>query len=508
MNSKIFSSGEHAASEISIEDDILSSRDGWKFPGRGSSIYILVSIIALVPCFWHRHIEAGDLASHTYNAWLAQVIHRGEAPGLSIVPQVHNVLADLALVEVARVLGLMAAEKIVVAISILTFIWGSFRFISIATGRAPWPVFPAILMIAYGWTFEMGFLNYFLSVGLAFWAVSFFLRGKKLDLIFGIALSGLAITAHLMGAAWLAGIAIYLWLARRLGRGRWAVLFVVLLTITGIHFHIAHKFRVSDPVSWRIFYFLGFDQCVLFSRSYRLIALITFLLALFITIRGGLRERKSKQFLREIQLPLELYFITLFATSMLWSGIQIPSYATGFTYVSARLTLFSAILGLCVVGCVEPRKWHLVAFSICMVVFFGMLYSDTARLSGMEDHAESLVSQLPRGSRVIQTIFLPPGSRIGAGHLLDRAVIGRAFSYANYEPASQQFRIRAAPGSPIVTASSESSEQLQHGTYTVRAEDLPLFQIYQCDERDITKLCMRALHAGEVNGRLGYHPKY
>jgi hypothetical protein len=40
-------------------------------------------------------IEASDLASHTYNAWLAQLIVRGQAPGLYVVSQATNVLSEL-----------------------------------------------------------------------------------------------------------------------------------------------------------------------------------------------------------------------------------------------------------------------------------------------------------------------------------------------------------------------------------------------------------------------------
>jgi len=35
---------------------------------------------------------------------------------------------------------------------------------------------------------------------------------------------------------------------------------------------------------------------------------------------------------------------------------------------------------------------------------------------------------------------------------------------------------------------------------------LPMAQIYQCDEHDLTRLCVRQLVAGEANGRIGYHP--
>jgi len=43
---------------------------------------LLVSAVILIPCFWQRHIQAGDLASHVYNAWLAQLVGQGNAPGV------------------------------------------------------------------------------------------------------------------------------------------------------------------------------------------------------------------------------------------------------------------------------------------------------------------------------------------------------------------------------------------------------------------------------------------
>jgi hypothetical protein len=40
----------------------------------------------------------------------------------------------------------------------------------------------------------------------------------------------------------------------------------------------------------------------------------------------------------------------------------------------------------------------------------------------------------------------------------------------------------------------------------VQPEDLPMAEIYQCDDHDLTQLCIRQLSAGEANGRIGYHP--
>src|SRR5580658_792603 len=73
---------------------------------------LAISAAVLTPCFWHRHIEAGDLASHTYNAWLAQLIAHGQAPGLWLARQWNNVLFDITLSGLGNLFGLRVAERI------------------------------------------------------------------------------------------------------------------------------------------------------------------------------------------------------------------------------------------------------------------------------------------------------------------------------------------------------------------------------------------------------------
>ena len=55
---------------------------------------LALSALVLIPCFWHPWIEAGDLGSHVYNAWLANLAERGQAPGVFVVRQWSNVLFD------------------------------------------------------------------------------------------------------------------------------------------------------------------------------------------------------------------------------------------------------------------------------------------------------------------------------------------------------------------------------------------------------------------------------
>src|SRR5580700_1583315 len=109
----------------------------------------IISVLLLVPCFWHKRIEAGDLPSHTYNAWLAQLIERGQAPGLYIESRWNNVPVDFALAKLGALTGFVVAERILVVISVLIFFWGAFALASAANRRPAWFLVPAIAMITY-----------------------------------------------------------------------------------------------------------------------------------------------------------------------------------------------------------------------------------------------------------------------------------------------------------------------------------------------------------------------
>src|SRR5215469_16408994 len=160
---------------------------------------LALSALLLVPCFWHRHIQAGDLGSHIYNAWLAQLVERREVTGLSVVRQWNNVLFDLLVLRAADLFGFLAAERIAVSLAVLIFFWGSFCFITSVSARPPWMVTPFLYVLAYGYAFHMGFMNYYLSVGLAFLALAAAWRNGPGNWLCGVALVVLALLAHLLG---------------------------------------------------------------------------------------------------------------------------------------------------------------------------------------------------------------------------------------------------------------------------------------------------------------------
>ena len=108
---------------------------------------LLLSGLLAVPCFWHRRIEAGDLSSHVYNAWLAQLIEKGQAPGLYLVSRWNNVLFDFMLLHLGKAFGYSITEKIAVYACVLIFFWGVFSFVSAVTGRPPWFLAPCVAML-------------------------------------------------------------------------------------------------------------------------------------------------------------------------------------------------------------------------------------------------------------------------------------------------------------------------------------------------------------------------
>jgi hypothetical protein len=482
---------------------------GWQFVREKKWIILAISIAMIAPCLWHRRIEAGDLASHVYNAWLAQLIEKGHAPGLYLVRQWNNVLFDWTLLHAANIVGFAAAEKIIVSLCVLIFFWGVFAFVAAASGQPPWFLTPCIAMLAYGYSFNMGFLNYYLSIGLASFSLAQLWRGRGLERLLGLVMVPFVILAHPIGFLWLAGVILYASLWPKLPNlWRLALPVAALALLYAVHSYLAHQTKF--PVDWGRdpFYIMnGADQLALYGRRYAGLGWIAVCFGVLCVLVDVILRRRDLSFWQVLRRPGEFYLIALLAVALMPENLRPSINGAWIGLLASRLTTITAIFGLCLMSCLKPRKWHLVGFAACAFVFFAFLYQDTLVLNRMESNAEGLVRRLPSGTRVIATIWAPPDSRVSfIGHIADRACIGHCFSYANYEPSSGQFRVRAHAGSPVATASDDDSEDMQAGEYEVQDEDLPVMEIFQCDEKDLTKLCIRDLASGEKNGRLGYKP--
>jgi hypothetical protein len=470
---------------------------------------VIVSVLILVPCWWHRHIEAGDLGSHAYNAWLAQLVAKGQAPGLYVVPQWNNVLVDWLLLQAGNLFGFALGEKLVISFCVLVFFWGVFALIAAASGRPPWVLAPCIAMLTYGYVFNMGFFNYYLSLGLGSLSLALLWKGKGIARIVGVLLIPLVLLAHPIGMLWLVGTAVYIFAWTRLpGWWKAAVPAAAILVLLAVHWYLLQKPQFEPDWETPAFYILnGADQLVLYSRRYALIAAVAVLVGAVCVGLELLARRRERSFWQVLALPFGLYVVAIIATALLPQNLRTTPTGGLIGLLVSRLTVITAIFGLCALHQIRPRRLELAAFAACALAFFGLLYRDTAVLNRMEASADGLVAGLPFGTRVLETIWAPPGSHIWfIGHFADRSCIQHCFSFGNYEPSTGQFRVRAREGNKIATASYGDSGDMQSGEYEVQDEDLPMKEIYQCDPKDLTKLCIRDLAAGEMNGRLGYKP--
>jgi hypothetical protein len=483
--------------------------DGLSFRGIQAVVVIVVSLLVVVPCLWHRRIEAGDLASHVYNAWLAQLIEKGQAPGLYLSHQTNNVLFDLGLFSVAKLIGLAAAQKVVVSACVLIFYWGVFAFVRAVTGRLPWLLTPCIAMLAYGYSFEMGFLNYYVSIGLACFSLAIFFKGRGREWMGGLLLLPIAWLAHPIGFFWLIATLAYIKIrGKLLAWWKLAMPLSAASAIFAVYWYTAHHARFLVDWDRGPFYlYNGADQLAVFGYRYSILAGAAFVFGVLCVAVDAYTHGKNRAYWKAFEVPFELYAVTFCATSLLPENLRPSMYAGWIGLLASRLTTISAILGLCLLGFLKPRKWHLVGFTTCALCFFAFLYQDTSWINRLEASAEKLTSDLQPGTRVLGTIWAPNGWRVSfVGHVLDRACIGHCFSYANYEASTLEFRVRAQKGSPVVAISSDDAEDMGSGEYEVDETDIPMKQVYQCDRTDLTKLWIRDLEAGEVNGRIGYKP--
>lgn len=464
-----------------------------------------VSGLLLVPCFWHHQIEADDLGSHLYNAWLVELIHQRQLPGLSVVHPWTNVLFDYMLSGLGAMFGLYTGEKIAVSLAVLIFFWGTFAMIAAAAGRAPWMLAPSLALVAYGWTFEMGLFNYYLSLGLAFFAFAFFWRGRGWERLLAVALAPLVLLADPLGLIWLAGACLYVGMAEAAAH-RFQLLWFALAAaaILTVPKFLGLFYTLDQPAK-PFYFFNGADQLVLFGRRYDIVeyALIAFFLVA-LAADVALRRRDMGLW-RRYAIPAEFYALALLSVYVLPEAIHLSPTVAPAALLTERFTTISAALACCVLGAMRPRKWHLLATAAIAALFFAFLYQDTGRANNIEQQAVELVSQLPPNQRVLGSIFAPHRSRVLVQHLLDRACIGRCFSYGNYEPGSRDFRVRARPGNPYVLADYVLAVSTEEGTYVIQPRDLPVYQVSECG-RGGTKLCIARLHAGEENNAVASAP--
>ncbi|MFB3826735.1 MAG: hypothetical protein ACE15B_08190 [Bryobacteraceae bacterium] len=447
-----------------------------------------VSALALAPCWWQSRIQAGDLSSHVYNAWLAELIARGEVEGLHLVFQPTNVLFDLLLGCLFRILGAGAAQRIAVSAAVLVFLWGAFALFRAVARRSPWFLLPVLLMLAYGWVFHMGFFNFYMSLGLSFAAMALAWRGRWPA---SVPVFILAYTAHGLPVAWALCVLGYRWMAQRVRPRYRLILFgAALAAVTVFAFALRARYlcRWSGTQWWSA---LAIDQVWVYGGEY-------FFFGAGLLLVFALYGARLKVLRVALGIPLQCAALTAAGIVLLPAKINLPGYAASLGFISERMSLALAVALCAALAAARPRRWQVAMAGALAAVFFARMYADERGINAYEDRLEAAVAALAPGSRVINTVWNAPYRTVALYHAIDRACIGRCFSYANYEPSSRQFRIRVNGPNGVVMARYSDSASLESGQFLAREEDLPLYGVTLCG----SDLCVKPLQAGshaEIN---------
>lgn len=473
------------SSAVGVQNSSRARSDDWVRAA-------LVSILVLVPCFWQRRIQAGDFSSHLYNAWLATEIKDGRAPGLELTWQWTNVLFDLLLEGLLRLAGAEAAQRIAASLLVLIFFWGVLAFLRSVTGGWTWWLAPLVWALAYGWVFHIGLCNFYLSMGLCSWALALMRQPGTGGRAGAAALVGLALSAHALPVAWAAGFAAYRTVAGRMGTAGRLALFVGSAAAIWTLRQVAFSYFGAVDKPSLVFLGAGPDQLWVYGNASRRLTYAAAGVCLALVVLSVIQQD-----LRSVargELPA-WYLLTVFAVELAPWGVWLPGYRQALTFLPERMSLAAGIALCGVLARYRAGPVERVALWVVAISFFTVLYMDHRALNAVEDRIEAAVSRIPAGSRVISALCLS-GSRIDAlEHMIDRACLGRCYSYGNYEPQSWAFRVRTRGPNRFVVADVNTMIRMRAGEHIVQAWEAPIYELYACEEG--REVCVRRLEAGD-----------
>jgi len=436
------------------------------------------ALLVVAPVFWVGPVQSMDVPSHTYNAWLAQLIRQGGLPGLWIEPMWTNSMFDRLLDVLLNWFSFATAEQAAMGVTVLVLAAGLSLWIRAAAGRFPWELSPLLLAAVHGTVTQAGFCNFMLSLGFGGAAGAALLAGGRRGWL--AAPAGLiGLVANPAGAAMMLALSVYLAVARRVP-GRWrGVWFAAgVLSVTGL----AAAVRTMLPV-WPGSHFLaalGAATLTPYRIAYLLAAAIYLAAVIYLAAAASRREGRAVW-----TNPLvHALAIAALACMVLPSGVLFPGQAAYFAYIGVRIGLAVMVVTLAWLGAHSlPRRGAWVASGMTAAVYFGLLFTDHLAFRGLDQSLRRLALSVPAGARVVAPLAAEGYLLEPILHAVDRACTGHCSSFFNYEPSSGVFRVRSSPDNGFVEGQRSRILDFENHETVVRADDLPLHLIVVEDGR-------------------------
>jgi hypothetical protein len=436
--------------------------------------------------------STGDLHSHVYNAWLARLASRGEVPGVFVVGTWTNVLVDHALDRLLSAFSAPVVETLAMLVLAEAFIWASFALCRSQAQRPCWEWLPVLGMLALGWTFQMGFANWYASATLSVLACGAAMGSSRWPTRAAVAipLLALAATASPLPAVW-AVVAVALVLAVR----RWparaipatiAAIGAIGVPAAALVFVGLGRHRLSQLATVS-----GADQLHVFGDLYRWFPLV--LAVLWATTLPG--SRACPQRASALALAVFSSATCLLVPDVIW----FPGVSAPLSFLATRTSLLSGVAWTSVAACAPAARGRNLVIAVLAGSWCALLVADTRAISRSHLELERALATLPPGSHVVSAVGTAPSRVQVLEHVVDAACIGKCFSWGNYEPASGVFRVRARPGNAFVVSQYSDAMAVVGGRY--RAPDVPfaLWKVHPCgDQGDPQRFCVSRVGPGEA----------
>lgn len=417
-------------------------------------------------------------------------------PGLWIASQSNNILFDVLLEALFVNVGPALAQRIAVSLSVLVFAWGAVRFIERIAGKNRRFVVPCVALFSYGYIFHIGFFNFYLSMGLCLWYLAIvWMKSWRTHALASFLLIP-AWVAHPFPVIWALGIAAYAICVRTLSkRGRTLVFLLGISFLVVLHYFLLSRYRVEWSAQ-QIVFVTGTNQLSVFGPEF----MIPLAALLFVWLRLLRKLIKLRGLELVDEIPLQLWLLNAMAVVLVPNQIQFSQFDRQFGYITTRLSLGAAILLCTALASVPSDKFGSFSLAITTIAFFALLYRSEQKLNRLEDRLDAVIGEMPAKQRVIAQVPKQSLRWLCFQHDLDRACIGRCFSYGNYEASSGQFRVHALANNGVVLSDHNDVDAVRTGKYIVRASDLPLELVFPCGA-GYHDVCSRKLQAGEINGQ-------
>lgn len=455
-------------------------------------------MLVLLPCFWQSRVVASDVLSHSYNAFLAAGIARGELAGLRLVPQSTNVLFDLGLGWLTSVFGTPLGERIAVAACVLVFFHGALAFVrSFGPSDEAFAV-ACVAVFSNGWVLQQGLMNFYLAAGLSCGAFAL-ARGDRVAVrVLAVPLLLLAWTGNPLPVLWVSSLLAFLRVSDRMKPASQYLLLGAASMMVGI---VIYSPATSLAARWQpdqLGLVTGADQLVSFS-ALGIVPAAFFILAITLGVSARIERDGGPAVAR---LPATR---AAMASAACVAVLPVAAGTTGtdgvLSLVPHRMSLLVAIALVALVATSVPGSTVRRLGVVMAATYFPLLWLSHSRVTRAERDVAALMVAVPAGARVIALADYP-NERVIYDHMVDRWCTRRCWSYLNYEPSSGQFRVRADRGNPYVLHTWDARRAVADGRHVVREDEVPIYQLENCAP-GANRYCLRELTAGQPNGMVG-----